>query len=94
MLYRRYARPLEIMDAAISTGSFNEFVRMVWRKQQSDELFEVWLHKVYDGSTFDQFKRKVLAPQQHRMTKRQIEATVKESFAILEGFKPPEGVSA
>lgn len=92
-LYQRYARPMELLDTLIVSGRLREFVRSMWSKKQDDALFEVWLHKVRSDMGFKDFKRRVLVPASRKMTHRQIEATVQESFAILNGFQPPEGVS-
>lgn len=92
-LFARYARPYELLDTVIRSRRLAGFIATFWERQNDDELFQMWLHKCWSSEGFEQFKRRVsqrVAPQ--RPTRRQVEATVRDSLSILDSFDP-EGVS-
>ena len=90
-LYERYARPFEYVDQVIRFGRFDDFVLSFWEEKNDREIMDVWLHKSWD-KTFAEFKQQVLfASRPHKTNPKRIEATVKQSLAILEGFNPDTG---
>lgn len=92
-LAQRYADPSFLLDGYIGTGRFCEFIRCFGEQRKDDELWEYYLHKVFDKS-FSDFRDDLAATQNNQnMTDSKIEATVKKSMDILGSFTPEkEGV--
>ena len=68
-------------------------MREMWDGITEDNLFDMWLHKCWNNASFGDFKRRALASVQPKPTERAIEATIKDTLAMLDGFDP-EGVKA
>lgn len=98
LLFKRYADPFLFMDQMLLTGRFNEFVvemQKITAKEKDDQAtWEFFLAKVHDKS-FNEFKQDLVASiNANNVTEADLEATVKESWTILDGFNPePEGRS-
>lgn len=61
-------------------------------KQQHNELWEFYIHKLppWDERTFEQFKHDLKVgnkPKGERPTKEQLEATIKDSYKIMQNFE-------
>lgn len=89
---QRYSDPCFFMDGMIQTCVFSEFVREFIKtvNQEIEDKFdwEFFLHKVWEG-TFQEFKDDIKTNKEHQnMSKRTIEATVKNSMDILKNFNP------
>lgn len=83
---------MRLLDAMIQTNRLREFVAEIiklYNEEQEDKtIWELWLHKVFDES-FTDFKKKLkLGTVQSAPKKEEIEKTVKDSFAMLNGFEP------
>ncbi len=91
LLFKRYASPFLLLDEMIASGRMLEFVdkliKMQNDEQESDTLWEFYLHRVFDKS-YEAFLRdsgKVKPPPE---VKIDFEATIKQSENILTGFVP------
>lgn len=84
LLFSRYASPFLLLDGMLDTGRFLDFILDFIDIHNNDEIFKIWLHKVYDKS-FDDFKTEVMAKP---VTRAEIGATIQESENILSGFVP------
>ena len=79
-----------ILDKMIRAGRFTEFVQEVTRIRNKEMMeqarWEFWLHKVIDLS-FDEYIAK-LDGTEEVLSDDVMEATVKESMGIINGFCP------
>ena len=50
LLFKRYANPFILLDNLLLTNSLSAFIDDVLRFKQEDEMWEFFLHKVYDKS--------------------------------------------
>ena len=88
LLFKRYADPFSLLNGYIQTGRFSEFIRSFCERQTEDEMWEYFLHKVYDKSYAD-FKATLQTSQDlQTMSDADVETTVKNSMAILGNFNP------
>lgn len=79
----------------IETQQFAAFVRDFIRREneelEHDTLWNLWLHKCYDGRSFDQFRDELLsAAAGAEMTGQQAREALEASAEMLGGFVPPE----
>ena len=91
LLFKRYASPYLLVDEMILAARFSDFVGSLEDFEQEDRTWQFFLHKV-EGQSFEEFKGS-LGGQQSKtfeMTKSDIEATVVNSFEILQNFNPNE----
>lgn len=93
LLFKKYASPFLLLDGYIQTGRFSEFVVKFMDIVEEDQMWEVYLHKVFD-KTWEQFRSDVHSEieriQTQKPSNEQIEATIEDSQNILKGFKPKE----
>ena len=88
LLYKKYANPFSLLDGYIQTGRFREFVVFFTKQKREDDRWEFFLHKVWHQS-YDEFCNEQQLTQELRtMSESTMEATVKESMAILGNFNP------
>lgn len=61
-------------------------------RKEEKEMWDVYLHKVFDDISFPEFKEKVMANarKQRGMSKQEREREVAKSQNILQNFKPPD----
>lgn len=86
LLATRYASPFVLLDEMAKHGRLCEFVREINEIKNEENLWELWLYRVWDKS-FEEWKeslttKTVQAEQFDAVT------TVKETFDILSGFTP------
>ena len=81
------AGPFSWVDQAIQYGRFSEFVTFAFERDQDERLMNIWLHRVLKESYADW--KKSLMPKV-KPTKRQIEATVKNSAVIAAQIVPTD----
>lgn len=89
-LFKRYADPFSLLTGYIQTARFCEFIDAFWEQTAEDDLWEFYLHKVWEKS-FNEF-RESMRPSQamQSMSEDDIEATVKKSMNILGNFNPEQ----
>lgn len=85
MLFARYANPFMLLDGMIQTGRFADFVIEFMNIKNEENLWDIYLHKVFDKS-FADFKRSIMPRPQP--TGEDIKTTVNSSKSILDGFIP------
>ena len=69
-----------------------DFLEVFDEKQQHNELWEFYIHKLppWDERTFEQFKHDLKVgnkPKIERPTNEQLEATIKDSYKIMQSFE-------
>ena len=80
------------MDTAIEARGLALFVRTVQREISDERLYNLWLHKVFDGTSYNEYRRKSYSSARNAsMTDREQAGIISESLDILDGFDP-EGV--
>jgi len=82
---------MSLLEGMISTRRFGEFVDSFVEKYNEEQeekiLWDAWLHKVFDKTSYAEFKERArvnthtAAPTQFDLNK-----TVQASFQMLEGF--------
>ena len=93
ILFQRYASPMVILDKMILTRRLTEFVRELLKIKNEEMLdqarWDVWLHKVFDME-FGEYLSRVTdnGSEQDIPQDAELEATVKDSMGILNGFCP------
>ena len=74
-----------------------EFVRElvdIHNEEMEDKtLWDIWLHRIFDMG-FDEFRKTVSGEKQAAPTPEELEGTVKDSYDLLTGFVPDEGLGA
>lgn len=85
LLFHRYASPFLLLDQIISFGNLSDFISTVWEIRDEEMQWQYFLSKVFDKS-FEDFKE-TLKPQKG-MSKEEIEATIKDSMAMMDSFIP------
>lgn len=79
-----------ILDKMIHAGRFTEFVQEVLRIRNKEMVeqarWEFWLHKVFEMS-YEDYLAKIDGTEEV-LSEDVMEATVKESMGIINGFCP------
>jgi hypothetical protein len=90
MLFQRYANPMIILDKMIRAGRFTEFVQEVLRIRNQEMVdqarWEYWLHRVFEMSFQDYLA--TVDGTEEVLSDDVMEATVKDSMGIINGFCP------
>lgn len=93
LLFREYASPFVLLDSVISAGRFDDFLDTFEAKREERQLWEYYIHKLppWDDRSFDRFRQDIrvkngITPKIIRPSNEQLEATVKNSFDILNNF--------
>ncbi len=89
LLAKRYANPFVLLDEMISQHRLLEFVYEINAIKNEEDLFNVWLYRVWD-KPFNEWKEslKTTVKQNDNYNAK---ATVKNSYDILKGFNPEMG---
>ena len=82
-----------MLDTGRLEESIDELVRINNTELQEKQLWEMWLHKEYEGNpTWEQFRHRYLHPEQyHKPAKQEVkmddfEAIVKRSRDLMNSF--------
>lgn len=89
LLFSKYASPYSFMDDLISNGDFFDWVVEFVNAENEKQIWEMWLHKVFDKS-FEEFRKSVLKTQSDYVSDEQIETTISNSKEMLNNFIPAE----
>lgn len=88
--FKRYADPLALMTGYIQTGRFHEFVKCFFEQKKEDDLYEFYLHRVWN-KTYQEYKDELQQTQElQNMSEYTMETTLKNSMNILGHFVPKE----
>lgn len=94
MLFQKYACPFTFLEQILQVGRFPEFVEEFLKMHNEDvqdkSMWELYLHSAFLSESFDAFKARCIVPYVAEQPKGNLEATVKESFNILDGFVPDD----
>jgi len=82
---------MPLLEGMISTGRFGEFVDSFVDKYNEEQeekiLWEAWLHKVFDQTSFAEFKERArVNTHTAAPTQFDLQETFNTSFQMLEGF--------
>lgn len=77
----------------IAARRFGAFVTEAMERRADDYLWQMWLHKCHDGTSFDRYKARLTGrPVQHSTTQApsddRVAEIVGDSLKMLEGFAP------
>lgn len=93
MLFSKYSSPLVLLDRMIATRRLNEFVKEFVKIHNEDAddraAWDVWLHKIIDMD-FPEYLSRLnnIKAQEELPSQDVLEATVKESWGIINSFCP------
>lgn len=94
LLYQRYADPFSFIQGMIRSCRFNEFVaqfvKTINEEKEEKANWDVWLHKVYEGTYQDFLEGIKTSKDNQNMTEETILETVQYSMNILNNFSPDE----
>ena len=85
LLFKRYANPFLLLDNLLLTNSLSAFIDDVLRFKQEDEMWEFFLHKVYDKSWKEFIDELNVSNDTQQVD---IGATIVKSKNILNNFTP------
>ena len=88
-LAKRYASPFIVLDEMIRQGRLLEFVLELWKIEDEEKVWDVWIHRVYDKG-YEEFKE-TLKARTRGVSESELEATVTNSKQLLDGFNPQPG---
>ena len=94
LLFKRYASPFLLLDAAIASGRLCEFIENFLETFQTEReektQWEFFLHRVYEKS-YAEFKEELEIDKNNRtMSRESMEAIVKHSLEMMNNFNPTE----
>lgn len=81
---RSLSDPFFLLDELIGNGLFFDYVVKFYEIEESEQLWDVWIHKVLDKS-FNEFKNSIIKEE---INPEKVGTTIKDSLAILSGFIP------
>ena len=62
-MFSRYADPETLINNRLACGAFYPFMgclaKTIIKERDDNRLWELWLHKVFDKQSFDQFRTEV-----------------------------------
>lgn len=91
LVFKRYSSPFLLLDTLIENGKFLEFIMELLEIYNDEQIYELWLHKVFDKS-FSEFKNSAVRKQSTEevpvMDNKQISSIIKDSYEMLNNFKP------
>lgn len=80
------------MDAAITARGLARLMRTVQEERAEERLYGLWLHKVHDGSSYNQYRRRVeYGARNAAMTSAEQERVIGRTMDILKRFDPEGG---
>ena len=87
-----YGDPLIFLDGLVSMRQVGPGLIAFLERKEEREMWDVYLHKVFDDISFPEFKEKVMANarKERGMSKQEREREVAKSQNILQNFKPPD----
>ncbi len=92
LLAKRYASPFTVVEEMIARRRFCEFVveinSIVAEETENGKLWDIWLHKIFTGASFNEWKESLPKQNEPTATRADLEATVKNSSELLNGFNP------
>ena len=93
LIFKRYSGPF-FLDYSIENGNLSELVATLLKKRDEEMLWEMYLVSLpYNNKSFNDWKQEILGTgtkrKKQKMSKKEIDATIKKSQEILCGFKPP-----
>lgn len=86
----RYSCPFDILDGYLASGQLSRFIREAWGCYQESLAWDLWLHKVNDRRSFNDFKADLTggtrreAPDGRNLSKEELIRTMEESRRIFE----------
>lgn len=80
------------MDTAIESRGLSLFIRTIQAQRNEEKMFDIWLHKVFDGSSFADYRDRVRnVASNAAMSKAEQRRIIEGSFDILKDFDPEGG---
>lgn len=88
LLAKRYASPFFVLEEYVRQGRVCEFVIEVNEIHNDEQLWELWLHKVFEEKSFDEWKKSLRIKNEPPVDKSTLKETVTNSKIMLDGFVP------
>lgn len=94
LVFKRYQSPF-FLDLCIQNSELDELVDILIKKQDEEKMWEMYINTLpYNEKSFEDWKDECLGTKfknkEMKMSKKEIDATIKKSQEILSGFKPPQ----
>lgn len=89
LLHREYASPFILIDNLLICGMFSEWVDEFLKEHKEKIKWEHWLHKIHDKS-WDEYNDLYISQPIEKVSKKDLETTVTDSFNILNDFTTDE----
>ena len=88
LIFQRYSSPFLLIDSMIEQCQFSQFVNNLVEKVNRENIYDVWLHRVFDKS-FNDYYQEIL----DRMNQKEVDVTsaIKESIEVLNIIQPQGG---
>ncbi len=94
LLSQRYASPFLILDEFIRLQQLHEFIvktmKTIADEKVHEKRWQYYLHRVYDGMSFEEYVRRCEMPEQKSqgMSHEEIGTIINNSKRMVEGFIP------
>ena len=88
-MFHRYHDAFALMDAMIGARRFLAFVNEATERRADDYYWDMWLHKCFDGTSFEKYKMRLLGRNAQHITAPTDEQAARiaaDSLSMLEGF--------
>lgn len=91
-LFGEYASPFLLLDGVIASGRLMEFIETFQDQKKERQRWEFYINKLppWDNTTWEEFNANLDAQETEVIPPEQLEATVTDSFSMLQGFEPDE----
>ncbi len=94
LVFKRYSSPF-FLDYSIENGKLCELVDTLIKKRDEEMMWDMYLATLlHNNKSFNEWKKEILGTSTSnkatKMSKKEIDATIKKSQRILCGFKPPQ----
>lgn len=94
LVFKRYSSPF-FLDYSIENGKLSELIDTLLKKRDEEMLWEMYLVTLpYNDKSFNDWKQETFGTRtkskELKMSKKEIDATIKKTQEILRGFKPPQ----
>ena len=91
LIFKRYSSPFYLLDNYIQFGGLADFIDYLIDEVSEENIYELWLHKVYDRE-YNEFRDQCYGIVAQEATNRSIDVdkVVANSLSVLDIIQPQE----